>query len=82
MSCCGRIPAAETRRASQRRRAWRWACSVLTPETSPSAGAADDAYRALLQIWLRLGDGYDGRHLPCTAKRRTRQSDKRAVPTH
>jgi hypothetical protein len=78
MSCCGRIPTAEIRRAIRRRRGCRWACSVLAPAASPSASEENNLYRELLRMWLRLGDGFDGRHPSCTARR----SDKRRVPTH
>jgi hypothetical protein len=73
MTCCGRIPAVQIRRAIRRRRASRWACSVLAPAASQGEGGDDDLYRELLRVWLRLGDGYDGKHPSCTARR----SDKR-----
>jgi hypothetical protein len=78
MSCCGRIPAAEIRRAIRRRRASRWACSVLATAASRNERAGSDTYRAWLRIALRLSDGFDGRHLSCAA----RWSDKRRVLTH
>jgi hypothetical protein len=82
MSCCGRTPAAEIRKSIQRRRAWRRACSVWAPDASRNQEAGDDPYRALLRLWLSLGDRFDGRHPSCTAKWSVRRSDKRGVPTH
>jgi hypothetical protein len=78
MSCCGRIPAADIRKAIRRRRASRWACSILTPAASQDERAGGDTYRAWLRIVLSLGGGISGRHPPCTG----RWSDKRRILTH
>jgi hypothetical protein len=77
MNCCGRKPTAEIRRAIWRRRAWRWTCSALPPGSAREE-TGDDPYRALLQLWLRVRDGFDGSHPSCTV----RWCDKRRVLTH
>jgi hypothetical protein len=81
MSCCGRTPAAEIRRAIRRLRGWRWACSTWAPG-APRIGGWGASYRDPPRVVLRLHDGLGGRHPSCTAKWSGRRSDKRGLPTH